>query len=63
VPISFQLGNFGTLYKFVGNTVLADTVALLEEDGINLTEKGKAYAAGYFEGSLEVEIIRVRFDQ
>ena len=51
------------LHKFAGNTVLADTGALLEEDGKNLTEKGEAYGAGCFKGSLEVEIIRVRFDQ
>jgi hypothetical protein len=62
-PTRYAIGDFGQLYKFTGKDVPAGTVPLVEEDGISLTAKGKAYAARHSEILPNVEIIRVQFDQ
>jgi hypothetical protein len=62
-PTRYAIGDFGQLHKFTGKDAPAGTVPLVEEDGKNLTAKGKAYAARHSEILPNVEIIRVQFDQ
>lgn len=62
-PIRYAIGEFGKLHKFTGKDVPVGTLALVEEDGKTLTEKGKAYAARHSTIFPNVEIIRVQFDQ
>ncbi len=62
-PTRYAIGDFGQLHKFTGKDAPAGTVPLVEEDGISLTAKGKAYAARHSEILPNVEIIRVQFDQ
>lgn len=62
-PIRYAIGDFGQLHKFTGKEAPAGTIALVEEDGITLTAKGKTYAARHSDILPNVEIIRVQFDQ